>query len=69
MGDVSDRDRQPSARYIERLAERITDMIMMELSDSGLVLPDSTPRMQRQYVYWTVITASKELKAENEARD
>lgn len=67
MGDLGDRDRQPSARYVERLAERLVPMLVEEL---GSFLAEATPLQMKSLdraLRWTVIDAAKQLRTENES--
>jgi hypothetical protein len=69
MGEQSDRDRQPSARYVERLADRLADKLMEDLRLFSIEVPESMAPMLRRELWWSILGVAKELRAENEQRD
>ena len=69
MGEQNDRDRQPSARYVERLADRLADKLLYELTDYGYGTAEEPSHKVRRAIEWCVIDAAKELRAENELRE
>lgn len=61
-----ERDRQPSARYVERLAEAVADRVLTELFDFQLLACEPTSPRARRVVEWAVIDAAKQQRADNE---
>lgn len=68
MTAPSDRDRQPSPRYVERLADEIRERLLPQLLLNSTIRNDGETGWLSKLIWWTVIEAARHEREINEQR-
>lgn len=69
MAGSPDRDRQPSSRYIERLADKLVPQVIERLDEYLADVTPATMKTIHEQLWWAVMAAAKDVRVENAGRD